>query len=94
VPQGNLNVVLSGTGPNALKDAAGNTLSGGAGFVQALKILWGDTNDDGVVSAADLVSVNDATIAPYNVFADMNGDGVVDIADVQIVRTRVGTSLP
>jgi hypothetical protein len=33
------------------------------------------------------------TIRPYNVFTDVN-DGVVNIADVQIVRTRVGTSLP
>jgi Beta-propeller repeat/PASTA domain/Dockerin type I domain len=94
VPQGNLAPVLSGSGPTALLDAAGNSLAGGAGFTQALKILWGDFNDDGVVSAADLVGVNNATIAPYNVFADMNGDGVVTIADVQIVRTRVGTSLP
>jgi uncharacterized repeat protein (TIGR01451 family) len=30
----------------------------------------------------------------YNPFADMNGDGVVDAADVNIVRTRLGTSLP
>ncbi|NDQ58861.1 MAG: PASTA domain-containing protein, partial [Acidipila sp.] len=94
VPQGNLAVALSGSGPNALKDAAGNGLGGGAGFAQALKVLWGDFNDDGVVSAGDLIGVNNATVSPYNIFADMNGDGTVSVSDVQIVRARVGTSLP
>jgi hypothetical protein len=93
VPKGNLDLLLSASGANALKDAAGTSLSGGD-FIQALKILWGDFNDDGVVSAADLVTVYNATIAPYNVLADMNGDGEVNIFDVQVVRTRVGTSLP
>jgi hypothetical protein len=77
-----------------LKDANGIALGGGAGFSQNLKVLWGDFNDDGVVSSADLVGVNNATIAPYNVFADINGDGIVDVNDVQVVRTRIGTSLP
>ena len=77
-----------------MKDAGGNSLYGGAGFIQAIRVLWGDFNDDGVVDAADLVDVNNNTIAPYNVFADMNGDGVVNVADVQVVRTRVGTALP
>jgi MBG domain (YGX type)/PASTA domain/Bacterial Ig-like domain (group 3)/Dockerin type I domain len=87
-------IQLSGSGATALKDAAGNALGSGAGYVQSLKILWGDFNDDGSVSAADMVSVNNAKAAPYNIFADMNGDGVVDSADVQIVRTRAGTTQP
>jgi hypothetical protein len=86
--------MLAGSGPNALVDAAGTPLGGGSGFSQNLKVLWGDFNDDGFVSAADLVSVNNATIATYNVFADINGDGVVNIDDVQMVRTRIGTLLP
>jgi hypothetical protein len=94
VSQANLATTLAGSGPNALMDATGNGLVGGAGFAQTLKILWGDFNDDGVVSAADMVGVNNATVAPYNILADINGDGMVSIADVQIVRTRVGTSLP
>jgi beta-lactam-binding protein with PASTA domain len=94
VAQANLAITLAGSGAAALMDAAGNGLSGGSGFAQALKILWGDFNDDGVVSAADLVGINNATIAPYNVLADMNGDLVVNITDVQLARLRVGTSLP
>ncbi|HEY7339188.1 MAG TPA: Ig-like domain-containing protein, partial [Bryobacteraceae bacterium] len=91
---GNFATTLAGTGANALKDAAGNALGGGAGFSQGLKILWGDFNDDGVVSASDLTGVNNAAVATYNPFADMNGDGVVNTADIQVVRTRIGTMLP
>jgi hypothetical protein len=91
---GNVAFQLSGSGTNALKDAAGNALNAGAGIRQALKILLGDFNDDGAVSASDMVGVNNAISAPYNVFGDMNGDGVVSSADVQVVRARAGTTLP
>jgi len=91
---GSFATTLAGSGTDAIKDAAGNALTGGAGFSQAVKILYGDFNDDGFVSASDLTLVNAARSAPYNIFADMNGDGVVDINDVQIVRSRIGTSLP
>lgn len=90
---GTVSVVLSGSGTNALKDAAGNALNGGTGFAQTLNVLWGDFNDDGAVSAADMVAVNAAHSAPYNIFADMNGNGIVDVSDVQIVRARAGTHL-
>ena len=85
---------LSGAGANALKDATGAALNGGAGFNQSLKILMGDYNDDGLVNAADLVGINNATVAPFDLFADINGDGVVDVNDVALARTKIGTSLP
>ena len=91
---GNFPATLSGTGPNALKDATGAPIDNGAGFSQNLKILMGDFNDDGVVSSADLVGINDATTAIFNLFADINGDGVVNVSDVALARTRIGTSLP
>jgi trimeric autotransporter adhesin len=92
---GNLATMLAGSGADAIKDAAGNALAGGSGFSQNLKILWGDFNDDGVVNAGDGVAVNSVRVSnTYNIFADMNGDGVVNVTDVEIVRTRIGTSLP
>jgi hypothetical protein len=94
VSQGNISATLAGSGPNALIANSGATLGGGAGFAQTLRVLFGDFNDDGVVSASDLVGVNNAIAAVYTPFADLNGDGAVTILDVQIVRTRIGTSLP
>jgi hypothetical protein len=87
-----LSTTLAGSGPNAIKDAAGNALAGGAGFTQAFSVLYADFNGDGVVNASDLTLVNNARLAPYNIFADINGDGVVNATDVNIVRTRIGTS--
>ncbi len=75
-------------------DGNGIALNGGSGFSQSFKVLWGDFNDDGAVSATDLLAENQQVSKPYNIFADMNGDGVVNSADVQVVRSRAGTSLP
>jgi hypothetical protein len=95
VALGNVPTALSGTGPDALKDSNGNGLYGGAGFAQALKVLWADVNDDGVVNSQELVLVNNIrNSGVYNILEDLNGDGVVDINDLYIVRNRVGTSLP
>lgn len=94
IPIGAISTTLLATGPNAIKDVNGNALSGGAGFVQNFKVLWGDFNDDGVVSASDAVLVNAARSGPYNIFADANGDGLVNATDVTIVRGRIGTSQP
>jgi hypothetical protein len=91
---GNFPTTLAGSGAHALADINGNALTGGAGFNQNLKILYGDFNDDGVVNSQDLTLVNAARAGPYNIFADMNGDGVVNAADVQMVRTQEGNSLP
>ncbi|MBI2679720.1 MAG: hypothetical protein HYX25_01785 [Candidatus Solibacter usitatus] len=95
-PVGNANLALSlaANGPSALKDASGNRLAGGAGFSQFLRVFWGDFNDDGFVTATDMVGVNNARSLPYNIFADMNGNGNVGVDDVQVVRTRVGTFPP
>jgi hypothetical protein len=83
---------------NSISIADKITLSIGNGdlkfYVRTLSILPGDMNDDGVVSAADMTLINNATIGPYNVFADLNGDGKVDIDDVKLARRRIGTRLP
>ena len=91
---GNFATTLAGSGVNAIKDSDGNGLTGGTGFAQTVKVLYGDFNDDGVVSSSDTVLVNSARSKPYNIFADINGDGVVDTTDVRLVGTRIGTSLP
>jgi uncharacterized protein (DUF2141 family) len=57
-------------------------------------VLYADFNDDGLVSAPDLVGVNAARSQAYNIFADLNGDGVVDTNDVNVVRTQIGKSNP
>jgi hypothetical protein len=93
---GSFTTALLGTGPNAIEDAAGNELNGGTGFAQNFKVLYGDFNDDGVVSAADMAGVNSARAVlgvAYNIFADLNGDGVVDVTDVTIARSQVGKHL-
>lgn len=90
----NVSTVLAGTGPDAIKDVAGNALSGGSGFGQAFKVLEGDYNDDGIVNSVDTVGVYSSTAQPYNILADINGDGVVDMNDVRLVRSRMGTTLP
>jgi hypothetical protein len=90
---GSFTAALAGSGANALTDAAGHGLGSGAGFSQALKVLWGDFNDDGSVNSQDQVLVNTATRNPYNILADMNGDGAVNVNDVLLVRNRIGTSL-
>ena len=85
---------LLGTTANAITDIAGNPLGGGTDYSQALKVLWGDFNDDGIVNAQDLVLVNAARSQAYNIFADLNGDGVVDANDVNVVRAQLGNSNP
>ena len=90
---GSLATALLGTGPNAIEDVAGNELYGGTGFAQSFKVLYGDFNGDGVVSAADMAGVNSARFATYNIFADLSGDGVVDIMAVTIAKKQVGTHL-
>jgi len=91
---GSISTMLVGSGSDAIKDASGNALGGGAGYAQNFKVLQGDFNDDGFVASNDMLAVWNATAQAYNIFADINGDGVVNLTDVQIVRSRIGTSLP
>ena len=87
-----LSTTLAGSGANAIKDAAGNALSGGAGFTQGFSVLYGDFTGDGVVNAADMLAVAAATKQPYNLFADINGDGVVNTTDAAIVKGLQGAT--
>ncbi len=87
---GVFSTALLGGGAHALKDAVGNALGNGGGYLQAFKVLQGDVNDDGVVSSADLVL---ARITPTSIFADIDGSGAFDTSDLKIIRRRIGTHL-
>ncbi|HEX4793401.1 MAG TPA: dockerin type I repeat-containing protein, partial [Humisphaera sp.] len=60
-------------------------------YTRRLDVLPGDFNDDGFVTATDMVGVNNQTAGLPTIFGDLNGDGVVDINDVTVVRRYVGT---
>lgn len=60
-----LATTLAGSGANAIKDAAGNALSGGTGFSQAFSVLYGDFDGDGSVTATDYSDVVAAESATY-----------------------------
>ena len=56
--KGNFATSVLGTGASAIKDAVGNTLTT---FGQNFKVLYGDFNDDSVVTSADMVGIYAAT---------------------------------
>jgi hypothetical protein len=67
--------------------------TGGDAYSRGFKVLYGDFNDDGAVTLADVVLVRNQ-IGGSNLFADLNGDGRVDLADDNIARSRLNTLLP
>jgi hypothetical protein len=87
---GNVSTSLAGTGPAAISGPGGPLTTYNRNF----KVLPGDFNDDGIVNASDTTGVNNARAVAYNVLADINGSGAVDPVDVNLVRSRIGTSLP
>ncbi len=91
---GKLIFTLLASGSDAIMDAVGNALGGGAAFNRNFRVLWGDFDDNGIVELRDIEGVTAAFASgAYNIFADMNGDGVVDGDDVRVVTSRVGTVL-
>jgi hypothetical protein len=96
--KGSFNATLLNSGPNALKDIAGNPI---AAFSKPFKVLYGDFNDDQKVDALDEAGVRANLAAPYdlhpsnyNIFADLSGDGLVNVVDVGIAHNRKGQQLP
>jgi hypothetical protein len=75
---------------SSIKDVAGNSLSQ---TNNSFKVLYGDFNDDGVITSADVVGINNAIAGPYNPFADLDGSGLDDTNDLVIVRKRIGIRL-
>ena len=75
---------------SSIKDVAGNSLSQ---TNNSFKVLYGDFNDDGFITSADVVGINNAIAGPYNLFADLDGSGLDDTNDLVIVRKRIGIRL-
>ena len=90
---GRFAVTLSAAGPNAVTDAAGNPLAGGAGFGQPFTVLYADVNGDGTVNSLDMIGAFNATKGPYSQWADLDGNGVDNINDLLIIRSRMGATL-
>jgi hypothetical protein len=90
---GSFTLSLHGSGPDAVKDLAGNALASGANNNQSFKVLVGDFNGDGKVNASDLQLVKNALSAAYNVFADFDGSGTVDINDYNLCRANLNKHL-
>jgi hypothetical protein len=88
---GTVTAVLAGTGPDALRTAAGIPLLAGLNFTRTFAARYGDVNGDNKVTTADLTQVSLAIRTGSNdPFADVNGDGVVNNTDFNIVRSRIG----
>jgi len=77
---------LSGTNP---LDGNGDG-TGGDPFNKLVNVLWGDLDDNGMVTVHDFVRIRNAAGGPYSLFADMDGDGDNDSRDVTLVRFRIG----
>ncbi len=86
---------LDGHTAAGVKDTSGNLLEGGD-FGQTLRVLPGDVNGDGVVSAADMVLARNQSLGSLaaTIFADLDGNGFIDLNDVNNVHRRIGTFVP
>jgi hypothetical protein len=66
-------------------------------FNRRLDVLPDDVNDDGVVSASDVVLIRNAILKtgdPLMIgWCDLDGNGAVDMTDFSLARKRLGTRL-
>ena len=67
-------------------------------FNRRIDVVPGDVNDDGVVSASDIVLIRNAiqkTGDPLMIgWIDLDGDGVIDMKDFTAARSKLGNRLP
>ena len=78
---------------NTVRDTSGNVSSTVAG---AVRVLLGDVNGDGAVSASDVGSTKSRsgqTVDGTNFRADVNVNGAISAADVGAVKAASGTSV-
>ncbi len=97
-PTTTVTIPLSGVGnKQRLNLQLSGILPGGFTANIPINILWGDVNQNGGVSTADVNlvrSVSGAPITAQNYLDDVNANGGISTADVNLVRSLTGTSLP
>jgi hypothetical protein len=89
-------LALDGHSAQGVRDESGNLLSGGD-FFKTLKVLPGDVDGNGPVTAADLVLVRNMLPGfggTPTIYGDIDGNNVVDINDYNFVKRRAGNKLP
>jgi hypothetical protein len=62
-----------------------------------MSILWGDTNANGTVNAADVSQTKSRlgqSLDATNFRSDVNANGTLNAADVSIIKSHLGTGLP
>lgn len=77
------------------KAAAGSPV--GAIATLKLRMLLGDTNNDGVVSSGDTTQVKASAGVPVdatNCRRDLNSDGIISSGDTTIVKAKAGNTAP
>ncbi|MGB8169542.1 MAG: carboxypeptidase regulatory-like domain-containing protein [Chthoniobacteraceae bacterium] len=78
-----------------LSDAAGNSLGAAAGI--SIRVLTGDPNQSGAVSASDLQGVKDRLTQPVtasNFLFDLNASGSLSVSDLQVVKDNLLHTVP
>jgi hypothetical protein len=99
---GTANVTLSVTGASNAQTttitlSAVNDGTSTRDLVIPLRVLLGDTNGNGSVTASDIAQVKAASgqaVTPANFRADVNANGSVNATDVSLVKSLAGSSLP
>jgi len=86
---------LGGSGlvnPDKVTVTLGN--SSVASYSKRLDILPGDVNDDGQVTVADQMLVQNQIGIGYLMMYDVDGSGSLTTTDVSLVKSRIGKKLP
>jgi hypothetical protein len=74
-----------------------NNVNGSTNIIIPMRILVGDVNGNGGVTASDIGQVKASAGQPVgstNFRADVNPNGSINATDLSLVKSRAGTALP